>query len=282
MEIPEMKRPSFQRIGVVANLEKGPVDSLIGEFVPELIRQGFSVFVDTEMEALAGSIDGVEVGIPDDCDMIAAFGGDGTILRVARRHLGLPILGLKGGRLGFLTEPLDTSIITRLKNNEYKIQERMRVSATIVEGDKSIRKFTALNDVVVHGAVSRMVTLRTEVDGIFVREYSADGVIVATPTGSTAYSLSAGGPILAPTLHAILLTPLCPHKLSIRPVVVDAHERVRVDVIHARPDIRVTVDGQKETDLREGQHVIIEKSAQTTKLIVPHKYDFFGMLREKL
>ena len=114
------------------------------------------------------------------------------------------------------------------------------------------------------------------------REYSADGVVVATPTGSTAYSLSAGGPILTPTLHAILLTPLCPHKLSVRPIVVDARERVRVSVVQPRPDIRVTVDGQKGTDLNEGQQVVIEKSDVTTKLVVPDDYDFFSLLNEKL
>jgi NAD+ kinase len=277
-----MKRPTFQRIGVIANLEKGPVDSLVGEFIPELVKQGFDVFIDPPMEAMAGSIAGVEIGIPKDCDLIAAFGGDGTILSVARRYLSRPILGLKGGRLGFLTEPLHKDVVTRLKNQRYAIQERMRITVAIMDGGETVQEFTALNDVVVHGAVSRMVALRTEVDGIFVREYSADGVVVATPTGSTAYSLSAGGPILTPTLHAILLTPLCPHKLSVRPIVVDGRERVRVSVVRPRTDIRVTVDGQKGTDLKEGQQVSIEKSRVTTKLLVPDDYDFFGMLREKL
>lgn len=277
-----MKPPTIQRIGVIANLEKGPPDLLLNEFVPELLRHGFDVFLDAEMEPLLKSKSDVHVGIPEDCDVIAAFGGDGTMLKVARRYLGRPILGLKGGRLGFLTEPLDKQIVTRLKQGRYKIQERMRISVTLMEGEAVVRHFTALNDVVVHGAVSRMVGLRTEVDGTFVREYSADGVIVATPTGSTAYSLSSGGPILTPTLQAILLTPLCPHKLSIRPIVVDADERVSIAVTQPRPDIRVTVDGQKESDLKEGQHVVVQRSPETTQLLVPEDYDFFAMLREKL
>jgi len=277
-----MKRPTFQSIGVVANLDKGPLDALLGDFIPELVRNNFDVFLDEEMAPLAGDLDGVRVGIPPDCDVVAAYGGDGTILKIARRNIDRPILGLKGGRLGFLTVPLDSAIVSRLRNGGYKIQERMRISARVVDGEETVQEFTALNDVVVHGAVSRMVTLRTEVDGIFVREYSADGVVIATPTGSTAYSLSAGGPILTPTLHAILLTPLCPHRLSIRPIVVDAKERVRVRLVEPRLDIRVTVDGQKGTDLKEGQEVIVEKSAETTKLVVPEDYDFFGMLREKL
>lgn len=277
-----MKQPTFQRIGVVANLEKRPLDAFLGDFVPELVRQGFDVFVDSEMDPHLPSRLGITVGIPDDCDLIVAFGGDGTILKVARRYVDKPILGLKGGRLGFLTEPLHRDVVTRLKNRGYKIQERMRISATIMAGDTARQHFTALNDVVIHGGVSRMVALRTEVDGTFVREYSADGVIVATPTGSTAYSLSAGGPVLTPTLHAILLTPLCPHKLSIRPIVVDAREQVRVSVVSFREDIRVTVDGQKGRNLQEGEYVVIEKSDETTKLIVPEGYDFFHMLREKL
>ncbi len=181
-----MKQSNMQRIGVVANLDKAGVKRLLNDFVPELIRQDFDVFVDSEMESLIQAKSGVEFGIPDDCDVIAAFGGDGTILKVARRYLDVPILGLKGGRLGFLTEPMQKEIVGRLRNEDYKIQERMRISATIMDGESAIEEFTALNDVVVHAEVSRMVTLRTEVDGTFVREYSADGVIVATPTGSTA------------------------------------------------------------------------------------------------
>jgi NAD+ kinase len=127
-----------------------------------------------------------------------------------------------------------------------------------------------------------MVTLQTEVDGKFLREYSADGVILATPTGSTAYSLSAGGPLIMPTMEAIVIAPLCSHSLNIRPIVLEAGQTVRVKIISRRSKVNVTVDGQVGHELNEGQHVEIQKSDHSTKLVVPEDYDFFSLLREKL
>ena len=121
-----------------------------------------------------------------------------------------------------------------------------------------------------------------ESDNRLVREYRADGVIVATPTGSTAYSLSAGGPLLEPTMQAIVLAPLSPHTLSVRPIVLDAGETIMVRVEEPWDDVRVTIDGQEGFDLHEGQHVRVKRSETPTHLLVPHDYDFFGLLREKL
>jgi NAD+ kinase len=225
------------------------------------------------------------VGIPDDCALIAALGGDGTILHVATRYAQYetPILGVKAGRLGCLTETLSGDGIPRIKAGRFKIQERMRITASIRQGDETIESFSALNDVVVHGAgFSRMVTLRSEVDGVLLREYRADGVILATPTGSTAYSLSAGGPLLTPTIQAIVLAPLCPHSLSIRPIVLDDDQQIVINVVSPRSDIRVTVDGQVGSFLEDGQHVVVERSDKVTRLVVPEDYDFFNLLREKL
>lgn len=280
-----MTKPSFNRIGVVANLKKEEVRPFLPEFVAELTGVGIQVFIEPRMQPYLESLDDVTVGIGRQCDAVISLGGDGTILAVARQYvdLELPILGIKLGRLGFLAESRSADIVSRMREGRFRVQDRMRIMATLVEGDKVIDRFSALNDIVVHGAgFSQMVTLRTIVDGTLLREYRADGVIIATPTGSTAYSLSAGGPLLAPTMEAILMTPLCPHTMSIRPMVLDSHEKISVEVVAARSKIIVSVDGQEGSYLKENQSVVVKKSDKVTKLIVPDDYDFFNLLREKL
>ena len=280
-----MTKPSFQRIGVVANLKKEVVRPFLPEFVAELTGSGFEVFVEPRMQPYLTSLDNVTIGIGRQCDAIVSLGGDGTILAVARQYvdLELPILGIKLGRLGFLAESRTSDIVSRIRDGRFEVQKRMRILASLVEGDKVIETFSALNDIVVHGAgFSQMVTLRTIVDGALLREYRADGVIVSTPTGSTAYSLSAGGPLLAPTMEAILMTPLCPHTMSIRPMVLDPHERISIEVVAARSKIIVSVDGQEGSYMKEGHSVVVEKSDKVTRLLVPDDYDFFNLLREKL
>ena len=280
-----MTRPNFHRIGVVANLNKEGVRPFLAEFVPDLVKEGFEVFVEPSMQPYLGSLDGLQIGVAKQCDVIVSLGGDGTILFTARQYadLEIPILGINVGRLGFLAETFKSDTIERLKNGRFRIQKRMRIVAAMTEGERVVQKFSALNDVVVHGAgFSRMVTLRTIVDGRLLREYRADGVIIATPTGSTAYSLSAGGPLMEPTMEAILVTPLCPHTMNLRPMVLDPAERIEIHVVGARSRIIVTVDGQEGSYLEEGQHILVEKSEKVTKLVVPEDYDFFSLLREKL
>jgi NAD+ kinase len=280
-----MAQPSFQRIGVVANLKKDEVRPFLPEFVAELTEAGFEVFVEPRMQPYLETLDNATVGIGRQCDAILSLGGDGTILAVARQYvdLDLPILGIKLGRLGFLAESRTADIVTRIREGRFRVQKRMRIQATLVEGNDVIERFSALNDIVVHGAgFTQMITLRTIIDDTLLREYRADGVIVATPTGSTAYSLSAGGPLLAPTMEAILMTPLCPHTMSIRPMVLDPHERISVEVVAARAKTIVSVDGQEGSYLKEHQRVVVKKSDKCTRLLVPEDYDFFTLLREKL
>ncbi len=279
------KRP-IHKIGVVANLSKEEMKSLLAEFVPALLAEKIEVFLEeSTAEFLKWNPAEVRAGITSDCDMIAALGGDGTILNVARHYsdMDIPIFGVNVGRLGFLAPGKPAENIRWIKQGRYQIQERMRISAKIMDDGREIEHFTALNDIVVHGAgFSRMVTLRTEVDHSFLREYSADGVILATPTGSTAYSLSAGGPLLMPTLEAIILAPLCSHSLNIRPIVLDAGQTIRVKVISRKARVNVTVDGQVGHELSKSEFVEIQKSIHSTKLVVPEDYDFFTLLREKL
>lgn len=275
-------QPVFQRIGVAANLKKAQAVSILGDFVPQLVDCGFDVFLADDIPADIGVK--AERGIPDDIDLLIAVGGDGTILKYARDYEAreLPILGIKGGRLGFLTEGRTEKAARWLREGRYRIQRRMRIQGIVREGGDEITRFAALNDIVVHGAgYSRMVTVHTQVDGKLMREYAADGVIIATPTGSTAYSLSAGGPLVEPTVQAILLTPLSPHKLSARALVVDADQNVRVH-LEGSADIIMTVDGQEGGALRPDQVLEVHRSERVTHLVVPDDYDFFALLREKL
>lgn len=276
------RKPRFKRVGVVANLHKEGAFDLVGKIVPELSSSGFRVYLDRELEGLAGK---AEVGIPANCDLIVALGGDGTILKVARTYAEreIPILGINLGRLGFLAEDIGLQGVQRLREGRYAVEERMRIAATVKRNGEVVSRLTALNDIVVHGAgFSRMITLRTEVDRYFLREYAADGVILATPTGSTAYSLSAGGPLISPTVKAIVLTPLCPHSLSIRPVILDAGRRVTVRVLSVKSKVVASADGQEGYELGEGDYVEVEKAAKNTRLVVPDDYDFFALLRDKL
>lgn len=271
------------RIGVVANLQKPSVGTFLDSFVEELGAGGFDVFLDEEMK---GSVRCPGAfGIPGDADMIVALGGDGTILKVARMfsEREIPIFGINLGRLGFLAEEIGIEGIKRIREGRFTIQKRMRAAASVVQGTETVRSLSALNDIVVHGAgFSRMITIRSEVDGKLVREYSGDGIIVATPTGSTAYSLAAGGPLVLPTMEAIILAPLCPHSLSVRPMVLDAGRRITLTVVRKKASCMITFDGQVGVELGEGQHVEIERCRNATRLVVPDDYDFFSLLREKL
>jgi NAD+ kinase len=274
---------TFKRVGVVANLEKKEAVDFLGKLVPELTNGGFEAFLAPEIKDVYKTK--VDYEIPSDCDMIIALGGDGTILKVARKYSQdeIPIFGINLGRLGFLAEEVGLGGLERIMEGRFKIQDRMRISARVMKDDEVLARLDALNDVVVHGAgFSRMITIRTEVDSKLIREYTADGIILATPTGSTAYSLSAGGPLLTPTIEAMLLTPLCPHSLSIRPIVLDASEKIFVRIVSSKSKCMITADGQVSSDLEKSWSVVVEKSRHVTKLVIPDDYDFFALLRDKL
>jgi len=281
----QLTRPSFRRIGVVANLQKEDVRTNLAEFVSDLVRSGFEVYTEPHIQSFLPPDTGAQTGIGRHCDMIVSMGGDGTILFTARQYaeFEIPILGINLGRLGFLAETYKKDTVQRIKEGRFLVQNRMRIVASVRQGEQTIHSLSALNDVVVHGAgFTRMVTVRTAVDSRLLRDYRADGVIIATPTGSTAYSLSAGGPLLAPNMAAILVTPLCPHTMGIRPMVLDPGERIEVRVLGARAKINVTIDGQEGSLVREDQRIVVERSEKVTRLLVPEDYDFFALLREKL
>lgn len=227
--------------------------------------------------------------ISHDCDIAIVVGGDGTILRAVHhlQDLQTPVLGINTGKLGFMTDvslgQLHASL-TDLILGKYRIQKRLILKVTLQDTtDPKPQVYHALNEIVIHRAQNpSLVSLKVSVDGSYLTSYSADGLIAATPNGSTAYSLSAGGPIMAPDLETLLLTPICPHTLSNRPIVLGSEKAVTVDVESGGKTVDLTVDGFVFAKLSCQSSVKIEKAKRYFHWIALERYDYFQTLREKL
>jgi NAD+ kinase len=224
-----------------------------------------------------------------DIDALLTLGGDGTLLRGARILDGqeVPILGVNMGRLGFLTccpaDQLETSLM-RFARGDYTVEGRMMLNACVIGADRRERaSWLALNDVVIHkGGFARVVALRVAVDDELIASYAADGVVISTPTGSTAYSLSAGGPVMVPTLETLIVTPVSPHTLAIRPVVLPATSRVTVQADGAPAELMVTIDGQVGATFGVGDTLSVSRGSKAVKIVRFPGSSFFATLRQKL
>ncbi len=221
-------------------------------------------------------------------DLLMAFGGDGTIISAARALKGMPIplLGVNLGGLGFLTavsEKAIEKVIPAVLNNKFRISERTMLDVKVVRANKVISSFTALNDAVVeHGATPRIVHLALEVEAHHVTSYACDGLIISTPTGSTGHSLSAGGPILHPKTNAFVISVICPHTLSVRPLVLPDSKKLTISIIKSTGEVILAVDGQIALTLKKEDKVQIQKSAAVTYLVQMMDYNYFEVLQEKL
>ncbi|AEE91535.1 putative inorganic polyphosphate/ATP-NAD kinase [Tepidanaerobacter acetatoxydans Re1] len=221
-------------------------------------------------------------------DVAVTLGGDGTLLSVARQvaPYEIPILGINLGHVGFLTEIEISDLYTdleRFNRKDYSIDIRMMLEAEVVRNGEVLESFLALNDVVVtKGPFARLIRLKTYANEDYVDTYHADGLIIATPTGSTAYSLSAGGPIINPDMDLLLLTPICPHTLRSRSIVVSKDDIIKVKLLAEHPEIMLTVDGQQGYELLPGDQIIVRKSSFSTRLIRIKKRSFYDVLRKKL
>jgi len=225
-----------------------------------------------------------------DCINLAiVVGGDGTLLKAGRllSDKDIPVIGINLGRLGFLVDISPNEIaeqLTLMLNGAYILEERSLLHAEVFRGDKKLGEGIALNDVVIHVRNDiRMIEFTTHVDNTFVNTQRADGIVVATPTGSTAYSLSGGGPILHPGLDAVVLVPICPHTLSNRPIVISNKSLIDISLCESREvNARVSFDGQSNIDLRAGDKIIIRNKSHKLKLMHPKSYDYYHILRNKL
>ena len=220
--------------------------------------------------------------------LIIVVGGDGTILRVARDLAcwDVPVLGINLGHKGFLAE-IEVEQMERflqyISNGQYSYQERMMMETYLMRGDQELGKYLALNDIVVsRGPFSRIIKIETYVNEDFMESYSGDGVIVSTPTGSTGYSLSAGGPIVNPTMDLFVITPICPHSLYNRAVIINGADTMKLQVDSRQVQVVLTVDGQVRFALEDEDKIIVKKSEEKIKMVCFHDYSFYRMLHQKL
>jgi NAD+ kinase len=279
-------------VGVVGNPSYRDLKSLLAHLAQAAPRLGVTLFAEAALTSLwpgpAPAL--INPATPPVLDCLITLGGDGTLLRAARILNGAetPILGVNLGRVGFLTtanaQTLDWAL-DALVRREYVTEARLALLPSIVDRQGTVRaEPVVLNDVVVHkGGVARVVHMRLAVDGEEVGQYSADGIIVATPTGSTAYSLSAGGPIVLPTVSAIVVTAICPHTLGVRPLVLPSAAVVSVEPIPPwTEEVLVSLDGQLSTAIQPGERVLVKCAEHPVLLIRLGPDGFFMRMRDKL
>jgi len=277
----------MKRIGII--VKKGVPEALnaIKGFLPLLKKKGFVVFVESDPATILKIKGYPKERIPSLVDIIMALGGDGTLLSVARLvgDKGIPILGVNVGVLGFITEITLSEIqkgIDRIISGDYLLEERIMLSATVYRRGRKVFKGDALNDVVIHkSAMARMIELDTHINQRYVTALRSDGLILSTPTGSTAHSLSAGGPILYPTLESFVITPICPHTLTQRPIVLPDKFILKI-TIKSGDDVYLTIDGQTGFPLNVEDIIEVKKADYNVKFVRFYGRDYFEILRTKL
>lgn len=277
----------FRRFGVVAKSGGAEAVRTALELAEWLGRRGIEVALDEGVLRAAGRPLEGAFRIGERYDLVVVLGGDGTLLSVARNLAdGVPILGANLGSLGFLTEIHRTELypsLVRALGGDYELEERSLLAVELERPDGPPVHYRALNDAVVaKSALSRIIELSLRVDGTLLARFRADGLILSTPTGSTAYNLSAGGPILYPRLPVMVLTPICPHTLSLRPMVLQDSSKVEVILETQREEVYLTLDGQEGTMLGAGDTVRVSRSPQTVRLLRVSGRSYFDALRGKL
>jgi NAD+ kinase len=280
----------FKTVALVGKYNSKEIGSSLLRLAQHLKQKGLRVLIASQTAERIG-IEGFATAnlseIADLADLAVVFGGDGTMLSIARNlaSYDVSVVGVNQGRLGFLTDvSLDTMIETldEMLAGEFVVEDRFLLDTVIKRDGQVLHEAKAFNDVVVaKGAAGRLIELEVFIDGQFVYSQRSDGLVIASPTGSTAYALSAGGPILHPTLEAIALVPICPHTLSNRPIAVNSHSQVEVLVIYA-DDCCANLDGQHRLDLKVGDRVQVSGSMETFRLLHPKGHSYYDMLRQKL
>ena len=274
------------RIGIVGHPEYERLPAVLSALATLAPKIDSTLYV--EERIMAGAPGSQPLGNGAGVDAVVTLGGDGTLLRGAKlvRDRRVPILGVNLGRLGFLTTcgayDAETAV-RRLASGDYTAESRMALAGHVVTGNRDGEEWLALNDMVLHkGGFARVIALTVSIDGETLGSYSADGIVIATPTGSTAYSLSAGGPIVEPAVESMIITPISAHALAIRPLVIDADSEVTIRVDDGPDEILLTVDGQGGTELRRNEHLVVRRSREPVLIVRFPGDSFFGRIREKL
>ncbi|MEM1402906.1 MAG: NAD(+) kinase [Pseudomonadota bacterium] len=281
----------FAKVGVIGRSRQDGIEAVLADLLNAVNGAGSEVLLEDRFGDLTGQgyelLDRETIG--RDADLIIVLGGDGSMLSAARTLLkyGKPMLGVNRGRLGFLTDISPDRIqehIGAVLSGAYTSEERFLLDVCVMRSDKAVAEGDALNDVVVNsGTSAQMIEVELYIDGEFVNRQRADGLIVSTPTGSTAYSLSGGGPIMHPSLDALLVLPMFPHALSSRPIVIRGDSEIRIDVL-TRNSIHppVTCDGQVTMTARPGDSVTLRRNPSTLTLLHPTDHSFYASCRDKL
>jgi NAD+ kinase len=280
----------LRKIGVVVGPRKSDAIAVVCDLLKWCEQRGIELCA---TEAVAEQLHCApfvvrEGELAESVDLVVVLGGDGTMLAAAQLIGGqeIPVLGVNFGWLGYLTEftlPEMFPALEAVREGNFQIDRRMMLEVEVRRAGPVVYTARALNDAVVNkSALARMIELECQIDGQFVNSFRADGMIVATPTGSTAYSLSAGGPIVYPSMSAILLTPICPHTLSNRPVVIPADKLVELSFKQPSEDVKLTIDGQRGIDLTADDRIILRRSQASFDLVRPTNRNYFEVLRTKL
>ena len=287
--MPAMTSP-FQTIAIIGKYMNPEIREQILTLAQYLTERRIDILIE-EATAQQSEIQGYTTVHIDvlgaHADLAVVVGGDGTMLSVARALVDydIPLVGINRGRFGFLTDLIAESMLDGMASilaGEFNTEQRMLLSAAVMRDGQAISQGFALNDVVVNkSGLSRLIELEVHIDGQFVHRQRSDGLILATPTGTTAYSLSAGGPILHPTLDAIALVPICPHTLSNRPIAISSASKVEVAVVQAE-DARLHFDGQMQVALQPGDKILAQRAQKTVALLHPLGHSHYDMLRQKL
>jgi NAD+ kinase len=278
----------MKRIGIIAKGNKPEAIPVVKELVSWLTGHKVEAFVEPAIaKAVAHpAMDTQEMAKA--VEMVVVLGGDGTLLAAARalQKKQVPILGVNLGGLGFLTEITLAELYPMLEailQGDYKTDERMLLEARVWRKNKVADTFQVLNDVVINkGALARIIELETSVDQAYLTTFRADGLIISTPTGSTGYSLSAGGPIVYPSLHSIIITPICPHTMTNRPILVPNEAMITVTLCSADQEVFLTLDGQVGFKMELGDRVEVERGEGFVRLIKSPSRSYFEVLRQKL
>ena len=287
---------SIRRVGLVAKARLGEAAGVVTELAEWLRWRQVDVVFESDTAAIAAVTSGAAIvsrdQLPRECDLVVVLGGDGTLIGMADRiaHAGtdVPILGVNFGSLGFLTEITLNELYASLESvlaGTAHVDVRLMLRSTIRRGDEAVVERLALNDVVItKGALSRIIDLAVAIGDQPVMRVRADGLIIASPTGSTAYNLAAGGPIVHPAVDAMLLTPIAPHMLTNRPIVVPASSQVRVEPAQgtSNDELYVTIDGQFGHPLQPGEVVFVQRGERPLRLVRAGTRTYFEVLREKL
>ena len=279
----------MKNIGIFCK-QKLPVGhKILADLIAWLGKKDCQVILDKDTASIVGQDSSCQLAdIPARVDLIIVLGGDGTLLSVARNAhpFTVPILGVNLGTLGFLAEVTQANLYEVLDNvleGRYECESRMLLNACIWRDKKKVGDYHVLNDVVISkGALARIVNLRVQVNGQYMTSYRADGLIISTPTGSTAYSLSAGGPIIHPSMDALVLSPICPFTLTNRPIVIPDQSVIQVELETDKEDVRVTFDGQEGCDMFQGDLLEVKKSKTSIQLIQAPGKNYYQTLRKKL